>query len=341
MLSEDVAEMPNSSGEAAGTPGFEDASATPAGSGELSIDLNCDMGEGMDTDAAIFPFISSANIACGYHAGDADTMRRTVELALKHHVAIGAHPSYLDRENFGRIDILGTKLKPEEIPGMVVDQLILLQAICDEFGARLHHVKPHGALYNRAAKDAHVSALICRAIREFDPSLLLYGLSGSEMKKEAQRQELSFISEVFADRTYQEDGSLTPRTQPDALIEDPQQAIAQVVKMIREGRVFITSGPAASNRSTIANGSTATGRPTPSDRSTAPNGSTALDRPIPFDRSTAPGGSTASDEPTVRKAIALVAETICLHGDGSHAIQFAQLIHTTLLQSEIKVKAPF
>src|SRR5882762_6659836 len=177
----------------------------------LSVDLNCDMGEGMDCDAAIFPFISSANIACGYHAGDPDTMRRTVELALRHHVAIGAHPSYPDRENFGRIDILGKSLHPEEIPGMIVDQLILLQAICDEFGARLHHVKPHGALYNRAAKDAEVSHLICRAIREFDPSLLLYGLSGSAMKQAAQQCGLRFVSEVFADRTYQQDGSLTPR----------------------------------------------------------------------------------------------------------------------------------
>jgi UPF0271 protein len=262
----------------------------------LNVDLNCDMGEGMDTDAAIFPFISSANIACGYHAGDADTMRKTVELALKHHVAIGAHPSYPDLDHFGRIDLLGTKLSPEEIPGMVVDQLILLQAICDEFGARLHHVKPHGALYNRAAKDAMVSALICRAIREFDPSLLLYGLSGSQFKKEADRQELSFISEVFADRTYQEDGSLTPRTQPNALIADPQEAIAQVVKMVREGKVFVSSGPDSSMQST---------------------------------------------KETTLKDIPLVAETICLHGDGSHAVEFARLIHTVLLEKGIAVRAPF
>ncbi|HTI10138.1 MAG TPA: 5-oxoprolinase subunit PxpA [Puia sp.] len=261
----------------------EDATGASGARETLSVDLNCDMGEGMDTDAAIFPFISSANIACGYHAGDADTMRKTVELALRHHVAIGAHPSYPDPQHFGRIDLLDTKLSPEEIPGMIVDQLILLQAVCDEFGVRLHHVKPHGALYNRAAKDAMVSALICRAIREFDPSLILYGLSGSQLKKEAHRHELTFISEVFADRTYQEDGSLTPRTQPDALIEDPKEAIAQVVKMVREGKVFV---------------------------------------------------------PSVRKEIPLVAETICLHGDGSHAAEFARLIHTVLLEKEITVQAP-
>jgi UPF0271 protein len=238
----------------------------------LSVDLNCDMGEGMETDASIFPFISSANIACGYHAGDADMMRRTVELALKHQVAIGAHPSYPDRDHFGRIDVLGRTLSLEELPGIIVDQLIILQAICDEFGVILHHVKPHGALYNRAAKDAVVSGLICRAIREFDPALLLYGLSGSRLKDEAGHYGLSFVSEVFADRTYQEDGSLTPRTEPNALIEDPEVAIAQVVKMIH----------------------------TPSFQ----------------------------------------AETICLHGDSSHAAEFARRIHERLSEKKIGIRAP-
>lgn len=241
----------------------------------LRVDLNCDMGEGMDSDAAIFPFISSANIACGYHAGDPDTMRRTVELALRHHVAIGAHPSYPDRANFGRIDILGKTLQPEEIPGMIVDQLILLQGICDEFGARLHHVKPHGALYNRAAKDAVVSQLICRAIREFDPSLLLYGLSGSAMKAAAAQQGLRFVSEVFADRTYQADGTLTPRTQPGALITDAGQSVQQALGFLRP-----------------------------------------------------------------QSQHALPAGTICLHGDGDHALEFAQTIHGALLQEGIAIQAP-
>ncbi|MBN8853420.1 MAG: hypothetical protein BGO55_18340 [Sphingobacteriales bacterium 50-39] len=238
----------------------------------MLIDLNCDMGEGMDTDEAIFPYISSANISCGYHAGDADTMRRTVELALRNHVAIGAHPSYPDRANFGRVDMLGKGIEIEELCDLVVNQLIILQAICDEFGTELHHVKPHGALYNRAAKDLAVSARICRAIREFDPSLKLYGLSGSMMRDAAIAHGLAFVNEVFADRTYQPDGSLTPRTSPDALIEDPARCIAQVEKMVKEGRVAVMGGG----------------------------------------------------------EIDIVAETICLHGDGSHAVEFAKLIYTLM-----------
>jgi len=232
------------------------------------MDLNCDMGEGMETDEAIFPYITSANISCGYHAGDADTMRRTVELALRHHVAIGAHPSYPDRAHFGRVDMLGNGVVLEEIVGLVVDQLIILQAICDEFGARLHHVKPHGALYNRAARDPSVSAAICRAIREFDPALELYGLSGSVMGVEASRHELVFVSEVFADRTYQADGSLTPRTLPGAMIEDAAVSLAQVLRMVSEGKVVALTG----------------------------------------------------------EEIDIVAETVCLHGDGGHAVAFARVI---------------
>jgi UPF0271 protein len=238
----------------------------------MLIDLNCDMGEGMETDEAIIPYISSANISCGYHAGDADTMRRTVEMALRHNVAIGAHPSYPDRANFGRVDMLGSGVVPEEIVGLVVDQLIILQAICDEFGARLHHVKPQGALYNRAARDPEVSALICRAIREFDPSLQLYGLSGSMMGTEASRHGLVFVNEVFADRTFQADGSLTPRTSPGALIEDAAVALAQVRQMVEEGCVTTLDG----------------------------------------------------------QVIRIQAETICLHGDGSHAVEFAKMIYDDL-----------
>jgi len=249
----------------------------------MLIDLNCDMGEGMETDAAIFPYISSANISCGYHAGDADTMRRTVELALRHHVAIGAHPSYPDRANFGRTDMLGKGIALEEICGLIVDQLIILQAICDEFGTLLHHVKPHGALYNRAARDAEVSALICRAVREFDPSLKLYGLSGSVMGTEALRHGLVFVNEVFADRTYQADGSLTPRSEPGALIGDAEQAVEQVMQMVEEGRVV------------------------------TPDGS----------------------------EVTIVAETICLHGDGSHAVAFAKRIYESLSSKISKSRIRF
>jgi len=235
----------------------------------MLIDLNCDMGEGMGTDADIFPYISSANISCGYHAGDADTMRRTVELALRYHVAIGAHPSYPDRANFGRIDMLGKGVSIGELSGIIVDQLIILEAICEEFGTELHHVKPHGALYNRAARDPQVSAMICRAIREFDPSLQLYGLSGSVTGVEAARHGVAFVNEAFADRTYQADGSLTPRTAPGALIEDAAQCLAQVKKMVEEGKVSVAGG-----------------------------------REIP-----------------------IKAETICIHGDGAHALEFEKCLH--------------
>jgi UPF0271 protein len=248
---------------------------------EVRIDLNCDMGEGMDTDAAIFPFISSANIACGAHAGDADTMRRTVELALRHGVAIGAHPGYPDRAGFGRVDILGKPLRPEDLPVLMHEQLHRLQSICREFGVRLRHVKPHGALYNRAAKDAAVAALVTRAILDFDPSLLLYGLSGSEMRTQAVRDGLCFVSEVFADRSYRSDGSLVPRSEPGALIESPDNAIAQVLKMVRFGVVD-----------------------------------------------------------TVGEEVAIAAETICLHGDAAHAVEFAQLIHGALKAEGVRVVSP-
>jgi UPF0271 protein len=240
------------------------------------------MGEGMDTDAAIFPFISSANIACGGHAGDAGTMRQTVELALQHGAAIGAHPSYPDRAGFGRTDILETGsglLRLEDLADILTNQLEQLQKIAEDMGARLHHVKPHGALYNRAAKDAVVSGIICRVIKSFDPSLLLYGLSGSEMQRQATAFGLVFVSEVFADRTYQPDGSLTPRTAPDALIDQPGKMVRQVLMMVREGKVRTGGG---------------------------------IDVPI-------------------------AADTICLHGDGDHAVEFAARIREELEANGIAV----
>jgi len=252
----------------------------------LSIDLNCDMGEGMDSDEAIMPYISSANIACGYHAGDEDTMRRTLELALAYAVAIGAHPSYPDRDHFGRLDLLdgsgagGYQLRPEDLPEIITTQLGVLQRQCDEFNIRLHHVKPHGALYNRAAKDARVSALICGAIRDFDPALILYGPGGSEMQREALRCGLPFMEEAFADRTYLEDGSLMPRSEPDALIEDSLQVVRQVMKMTEEGKVRTSTG----------------------------------------------------------KEILLKAETICIHGDGNHAVEFATMIHQALIRQGFAIR---
>ncbi len=205
----------------------------------LTIDLNCDMGEGMPYDAELMPLISSANIACGGHAGDADTMRRTIELALKFNVAIGGHPSYPDRKNFGRKDLVGLSLQAEAIPSIITEQILQLKKICLEFGTQLHHIKPHGALYNRAAADSQLSAQICNAIKLIDPLLMLYGLSGSKMKSEAVKSGLKFVSEVFADRTYQEGGYLTPRSQPHALIESEELAIKQVLTLVKKG--FATS----------------------------------------------------------------------------------------------------
>ncbi|MHA4811254.1 5-oxoprolinase subunit PxpA [Flavitalea flava] len=213
----------------------------PSGS-NLQIDLNCDMGEGQPTDAEIFPFISSANIACGSHAGNTDIMRRTIELALIHQVAIGAHPSYPDRLNFGRVDMLepgSGALRLSDLRQILLDQLSGLQEICMEFGVHIHHIKPHGALYNRASRDIELSVLICQVIREFDSGLLLYGLSGSEMEKQATANGLHFVNEVFADRAYREDGTLTPRSERNALITDPGLAVKQVLSLIREGKVVL------------------------------------------------------------------------------------------------------
>ncbi len=248
----------------------------------LTIDLNCDMGEGMPHDAALMPLISSANIACGGHAGDSDTMRRTIELALKFNVAIGAHPSYPDRENFGRKDLIGLSLRRGDIPAIITEQILQLKKICLEFGTSLHHIKLHGALYNLAASDIEISALVCAAVKQIDPLLMLYGLSGSKMKSEAAICGLKFVSEVFADRTYQEGGSLTPRSQPHALIENKRKAIEQVLSLVKKG--FVTSI----------------------------------------------GGVH----------IPVQTETICLHSDGSKAVDFARLISETFKAENIKIGAP-
>ena len=215
----------------------------------LTIDLNCDMGEGLPTDQAIYPFISSANIACGGHAGDPDTMRRSVESALLHGVAVGAHPSYPDPTGFGRTDILesrpGAGDKPfpfKALVSVLTAQIAVLQSICREMGTRLHHVKPHGALYNRAAGDPVVSAMICDAVTAIDPSLIIYGLSGSLTRSAAATAGLHFVSEVFADRTYRPDGSLTPRTEANALIHDTPAMLYQVLTMVRSRQVRTAAG---------------------------------------------------------------------------------------------------
>jgi len=198
------------------------------------IDLNCDMGEGLDNDALLMPLISSANISCGYHAGDTETMKRTVELALQHHVAIGAHPGFKDKTNFGRVEI------PITLPhlfDLITEQIYLLKKITETFGTKIHHIKPHGALYNMAARDNNMARTIVAAVKSADAKLILYGLSGSHLISEAAALKLQSASETFADRSYQMDGSLTPRSLPGALIENTEDSLTQVLQMILQRTV--------------------------------------------------------------------------------------------------------
>ncbi|MBZ5551535.1 MAG: LamB/YcsF family protein [Acidobacteriia bacterium] len=214
------------------------------------IDLNCDMGEGfgawrMGVDEAIMPFITSVNIACGFHAGDPDTMRRTVECAVRHGVAVGVHPGFPDLIGFGRRDM---NVTPEEARNFVLYQIGALSAFVQAQGARLSHVKPHGALYNRAARDAQLASAIALAVKEFDPSLVFIGLANSELVRAGERLGLRVASEVFADRTYQPDGSLTSRRLPHAMVKDPREAAARVIRMVREGKVKTIDGQDCSVR---------------------------------------------------------------------------------------------
>jgi UPF0271 protein len=238
---------------------------------KLLADINCDMGEGVGNEADLMPFISSANIACGYHAGDANTMHATVELAVQYGVAIGAHPSFHDRENFGRTAM---QLEPAEVYDLVSQQLYILNETVGGFGTVMKHVKPHGALYNMSAKDTVLAAAIARAIKDFDAQLILFGLSGSCSISTAKELGLQTAEEVFADRTYRDDGSLTPRSQPGAMIATAAEAVKQVLQMVNEKMVTTTSG----------------------------------------------------------KIIPVSADTICIHGDGAHAIEFAKAVYTAILK---------
>ena len=205
----------------------------------MRVDLNCDLGEGAGHDAELMPLITSANIACGAHAGDLATMRATVTLAKKHGVAIGAHPGFADRANFGRREL---PVSPDEVHRLVHDQVLQLQAIARAAGGRLAHVKPHGALYNQAARDTLMAQAVVMAIYEADPRLILFGLAGSQLVAAAEACGLPVAREVFADRTYQADGLLTPRAQPNAVITDEAAAVTQVLRMVREGRVRSSDG---------------------------------------------------------------------------------------------------
>ncbi len=182
----------------------------------MKIDLNADLGEGCASDSALLQLVSSANIACGFHAGDALLMQQCVREALKNGVAIGAHPSFPDRENFGRTAM---QLPPETVYAQVLYQIGALAAIVHAQGGELQHVKPHGMLYNQAAKEPALADAIARAVRDADAGLVLVGLAGSELIRAGQRYQLTTRQEVFADRGYLADGSLVPRSQPGALIE--------------------------------------------------------------------------------------------------------------------------
>lgn len=247
-------------------------------SSPCTIDLNADLGEGSPHDAELLGLVSSANIACGLHAGDAQTMLQTVRHALAAGVAIGAHPSFPDRANFGRTAM---QLPPDTIYALMLYQIGALQAIVRAEGGRLRHVKPHGMLYNQAATDPLLADAIAAAVKAVDPQLWLVGLAGSELIRAAGRHGLTARQEVFADRAYQADGTLVPRSQPGALLESTDAALAQSLRMIIRQQVI------------------------------------------------ALGGET----------VAVTADTLCLHGDGPHALAFARGLRQALQQASIGVTA--
>jgi len=204
-----------------------------------TFDLNCDLGEGAPDDANIMPWIDSANIACGAHAGDTVTMRETIKLAQIHGVKIGAHPGYPDPANFGRLSMA---IDPVVLENEIVRQITDLKSIAEAEGARLNHVKAHGALYNDAAKNTELADLLIRAVKRVDPGLYFMGLAGSVMTDRAQKAGLKTLHEGFADRRYSDDGSLVKRSDPDALITLTSESIDQVCRMVLEGEVVSRSG---------------------------------------------------------------------------------------------------
>lgn len=244
----------------------------------MRIDLNCDLGEGAGHDAELMPLVTSANIACGAHAGDEVTMCATVELALRQGVAIGAHPGFADREHFGRRELPVT---PEEVFQLVLAQIRALQRVAVAAGARVGHVKLHGALYNLAARDAAIAEAAAYAVRDAGPELVWFALAGSAHVAAGRECGLTVASEVFADRTYQADGALTPRSRADALIADEDVAVAQVLRMVREGKVRATTGA----------------------------------------------------------DVAIAADTVCLHGDGEHAVAFARRLRAELAAAGVAVRS--
>lgn len=233
------------------------------------VDLNVDLAEGCGNDQRLLQLVTSANVCCGLHAGDYNEMRKAILWAKENGVRVGAHPSFPDRENFGRTNM---QLPDEELIACLRYQLGAAKALCDAENVPMSYVKPHGALYNMAAKDPHLAGLIASTVKQFDPNLKLMGLSGSLMLTVAEQHGLQTISEVFADRHYLADGSLVPRTRDDAMVESDEEAIAQVLQMVHDGTV-----------------------------------------------PTVDGGN-----------VAIKADSICLHGDGEHAVVFAKRIREEL-----------
>ncbi len=205
----------------------------------LFVDINADLGEGAGHDAELFELISSANIATGFHAGDSDTMHTAVCAAKEHGVAVGAHPSFFDRENFGRKEL---NVADQEVLDAVAYQLGIFQAIASALDTRPNHVKPHGALYNMAVRDAKLADAIARAIEYVDPTLILFAPDKSELARAGEAHGLQIAREIFADRNYLNDGWLVPRTRPGALLHDPKEAAQRVLRMLREGKVRSVEG---------------------------------------------------------------------------------------------------
>ena len=216
-----------------------------ARSGErLSIDLNADLGEGagtqrLDEDRKLLSLVTSANIACGYHAGDAVSIRETVRAAADLGVTIGAHPSYPDRLGFGRREM---KIEDGQLKGHIVTQIGILADACEAAGTRLRYVKPHGALYNAATRDRRIAEVIADSISSFDKSLVLLGLANNQMLTAARERGLTTASEAFADRGYEVDGTLVPRGKPEALLEDPAFIAQRAIRLIREGKLTTRDG---------------------------------------------------------------------------------------------------
>ena len=247
----------------------------------MQIDLNCDLGEAFGNysfggDKDIIPLITSANIACGFHAGDENVMNETIQLAKENNVGIGAHPGLPDLQGFGRRKM---DIKPKEIYNLVVYQLGALNGFCKIHGARINHVKPHGALYNMGAKNKEIAQAIAQAVYDFDKSVVLVGLSNTLLISEAEALGLRTASEVFADRRYEDDGQLVSRQESDATITNTDEALQQVLKMVTENKVVSKNG----------------------------------------------------------KEIDLQADTICVHGDGAHALDFVTQIRKKLTKEGLSL----